>query len=56
MKKEHINIFTDAAGATYDLFKDGVNGFVISAGDADSLYVALKRLCEEPKLRTKMGQ
>jgi len=49
-------ISTDAAGATYDLVKDGVNGFVISAGDADSLYAALKRLCEEPKLRIKMGQ
>ena len=49
-------ISTDAAGATYDLVKDGINGFVISAGDADSLYAVLKRLCEEPKLRIKMGQ
>lgn len=49
-------ISTNAAGVTYDLVKNGVNGFVVCAGDADSLYIALKRLCDDPRLRKKMGQ
>lgn len=49
-------ISTDAAGATYDLVKDGVNGFVIKAGSSDELYVALKNLCDSAELRQIMGE
>lgn len=31
------------------------NGLLIQAGDIDALYIALKRLCSDPKLTKKMG-
>ena len=49
-------ISTDVAGVTYDLVKDGVNGFVVKAGNSSELYNALKKLCESPELRKKMGK
>ncbi|MEW5807009.1 MAG: glycosyltransferase family 4 protein [Acidobacteriota bacterium] len=48
-------ISTDAAGVTYDLVQDGVNGFVIPAGNSEALYDALKKLTEDAKLRERMG-
>ncbi len=48
-------ISTDAAGATYDLVKDGINGFVVKAGDSNALYIALKKLCDDARLRERMG-
>jgi len=49
-------ISTDAAGATYDLVKDGKNGFVVRAGEETDLYKALKILCNNQELRKKMGR
>ncbi|MEO0296761.1 MAG: glycosyltransferase family 4 protein [candidate division WOR-3 bacterium] len=49
-------ISTDAAGASYDLVKNGINGFVVKAGDSKELYTALKILCENPDLRIRMGE
>lgn len=49
-------ISTDAAGVTYDLVKNGVNGFVVKAGNSDELYDALKKLCEHSELRQRMGE
>jgi len=49
-------ISTDAAGVTHDLVKNGLNGFVVEAGDVNGLYEALKMLCDNPSLRIQMGQ
>jgi glycosyltransferase involved in cell wall biosynthesis len=49
-------IATDSVGAAYDLIQEGVNGFVVKAGDANVLYTALKTLCMDEILRMKMGQ
>jgi len=49
-------ISTNTAGATYDLVKDGINGFVVRAGEATDLYRALKILCDNQALREKMGK
>lgn len=49
-------IATDAAGATYDLLVEGVNGFVVKSGNSEQLYRAMKRLVDYPHLREKMGK
>ena len=49
-------ISTDAAGVTYDLVKNGINGYVVRAGRVEELYEALKKLCKDKKLREKMGK
>jgi len=48
-------IATDAVGAAFDLIKDGVNGFVVKNSDVESLYQALKRILDDPKLAQIMG-
>lgn len=48
-------ISTDVAGVTYDLVRDGINGFIVKAGNSNELYNTLKKLCEDSKLREKMG-
>lgn len=48
-------ISTYAVGATYDLVKDGINGFIVNPGNSDELYNALKKLCEDFELRKQMG-
>ena len=49
-------ICTDTAGVAYDLVREGINGFVVKAGNSDVLYAALKRLCDDPELRETMGK
>jgi glycosyltransferase involved in cell wall biosynthesis len=48
-------ISTTAAGASYDLIQDGVNGYVVKDGDSVGLSNAIKRLLENPDLLRKMG-
>ena len=48
-------IATDAVGASFDLIKNGVNGFVVKNGDVGSLYQALKKLLDDPELAETMG-
>lgn len=39
-----------------DLINDGVEGFIVPAGDADALAVAFQKLADSPDLRDKMGK
>jgi glycosyltransferase involved in cell wall biosynthesis len=49
-------IVTDQVGCQTDLVHDGLNGFVYSAFDVDSLTECLRKLIENPGLRTTMGE
>lgn len=49
-------ITTDAPGAARDLVYDGINGYVVRAGDVEGLRVAMDKLCEVADLRAQMGQ
>jgi len=48
-------IATTATGASYDLIKNGVNGYMIDYSNVSSLYNALKILVSDNKLRAQMG-
>jgi glycosyltransferase involved in cell wall biosynthesis len=47
-------IATENSGAD-DLFTDGVEGFVIKAGDARAIYDSILKLYDQPTLRVEMG-
>lgn len=47
-------IATQVAGVS-ELVEDGVNGFVVPAGDAESLADRIGRLADDPGLRVRMG-
>lgn len=49
-------ISTDRAGASSDLIKDGINGYVIPAGDSSRLYESLATVLNDSKLRSRMGK
>jgi glycosyltransferase involved in cell wall biosynthesis len=50
-------IATDAVGAAAGgLVRDGRNGLVVPAGDADALASALRRLHADPALRARLGE
>jgi glycosyltransferase involved in cell wall biosynthesis len=49
-------IVTDQVGCQADLVHDGLNGFVYPAFDVDSLSQCLRRMIENPELRTTMGE
>ena len=49
-------VASDQVGATGDLVRGGVNGFVFRAGDARSLSEHLQALLSDPVLRAKFGQ
>jgi len=49
-------ITTDAAGCAPDIVRDQENGFVVPAGNASALSVALDRLLKDADLRRQMGQ
>lgn len=42
-------------GGVRTVVKDGETGLLVPSGDADSLSAALRRLIQDPDLRTKMG-
>ncbi len=46
-------IATDRSGA--DLVEDGVNGFIVPAGDAGALRERMEQLIEDKELRLRMG-
>jgi len=43
-------------GSIPDLVKDGVEGFLVSAGDVDALADRICRLARDPAIRRRMGQ
>jgi glycosyltransferase involved in cell wall biosynthesis len=49
-------ITTDAVGAAQDLVRNGINGYVVKNGETYGLYLALRKIIEEPRLRKTMGE
>lgn len=49
-------IVTRVAGASADLVKEGINGFIVREGNVDDLYRALKLLADDRPLRRRMGK
>jgi glycosyltransferase involved in cell wall biosynthesis len=49
-------VVTDRCGSIRDIVRDGDNGFVYPAGDADTLAERLDELAESHDLRERMGQ
>jgi glycosyltransferase involved in cell wall biosynthesis len=50
-------IATNAVGAVAGgLVRDGYNGSVVPAGDSAALAAAMRRMAEDPALRTRLGQ
>jgi glycosyltransferase involved in cell wall biosynthesis len=49
-------VSTDAAGAAHELIEDGVNGYVVPAGDVAALREALGKVVADPGLREQMGR
>jgi glycosyltransferase involved in cell wall biosynthesis len=49
-------IVTDVAGCVAGLVRDGENGYVVGAGDAEALSQAMGRLLSTPDLQKQMGQ
>ena len=49
-------IVTRVAGASADLVKEGINGFIVREGNIDDLYRALKLLADDHSLRRRMGK
>ncbi len=49
-------IHTREGGATPDLVKEGINGYAVPAGDADSLCRAMATVLEEPNNARRMGE
>jgi glycosyltransferase involved in cell wall biosynthesis len=48
-------ISTTAAGASCDLIKNGVNGYIVKEGDAEELSKAIEELLKNPERMRKMG-
>ena len=49
-------ISTDKVGASIDLIKQGVNGYVIPASDVDRLFESLEMILSDSKLKSSMGK
>jgi glycosyltransferase involved in cell wall biosynthesis len=49
-------IVTESVGCAPDLVSDGENGFVVPVGDVASLASKLRHLCQDAKLRFRMGE
>jgi glycosyltransferase involved in cell wall biosynthesis len=50
-------IASDAVGAVAGgLVRDGRNGLVVPAGDAEALAAAMRRMAEDPGLRARLGE
>ena len=48
-------VLSDRVGAAHDLLRDGENGFLVAAGDAEAAATALRRLADDAELRQAMG-
>jgi glycosyltransferase involved in cell wall biosynthesis len=49
-------IATDKVGAAKDLVEEGVNGFIVRAGDTEALYKRMRVLGTSPRLRGFFGE
>jgi len=49
-------ITTDAVGASEDLVRNGVNGYIVKNGNVEELYLALRKIVEDPILLETMGK
>lgn len=49
-------IVSDQVGCAPDLVEDSHNGFVVPVGNIDALSARLRQLCDDPALRSSMGQ
>jgi len=49
-------VTTDKVGASVDLVKDGVNGYVVEAGHVEQLYQAMRKILSSPELKLSMGK
>lgn len=48
-------VATDAGAIPY-MIKDGINGLLVSPGDAEGLARAVERLAESPEMRARLGK
>lgn len=48
-------VLSDRVGAAHDLLRNGENGFLVPADDAEAAAAALRRLAGDPHLRARMG-
>jgi glycosyltransferase involved in cell wall biosynthesis len=49
-------VLSNHVGAAYDLLRDGENGFLVPAEDADAAAAALRQLAGDRELRRRMGE
>ena len=49
-------ITTDKVGASVDLIKDGVNGYVVESRNTEQLYYAIKKVLLDPEVKSRMGK
>lgn len=49
-------VATEKVGASVDLIRDGVNGYVVKDGDVDGLYEALRKILKDPELSKRKGE
>ena len=49
-------IATEKVGASADIIRDGVNGYVVKDRDVDGLYEALRKILKDPQLSSWMGE
>jgi glycosyltransferase involved in cell wall biosynthesis len=49
-------VVSDRVGAAHDLVREGQNGFVVPAGDVPAAADAIRRLAEDPSLRSRFGE
>ena len=51
-----LPVVSTRVGAIPDVVRDGVDGFLVAARDAEALEARLRELAEDPALRERMGQ
>lgn len=49
-------IVTDAVGASFDMIRDGENGFIVPEKDGNAIFSALKKILSDSELEKKMGK